>query len=133
MSGLVGQQVEKLVEALRCRVVGAGRSHHIEPLEAQALLERPQGIDLAGNADDGEALEAPRPRWLQESKERRISHPHAPALRHALGLGDEDGNRPPFVLGVGRHRQHSLDRACFEKALGDAGRDPGPLCARAGL
>ena len=53
--GAVRQQRQEFVEALRRRVVGAGRADHVQALETEFGLERAQRVHLAGNADDREA------------------------------------------------------------------------------
>ena len=53
------QQRQELVEALGGGVVGARRADHVDALEAKFQLERTQGVDLAGNADDRDATQCP--------------------------------------------------------------------------
>ena len=130
-AGLVGQQGEELVEVLRRRVVGAGRADHKDAVKAEPLLQRAQGVDLARDADHRDAAVAGRARRLQQGEQRRVAHPHAPALCHARGLRHQHRDRTPGVVRVRRHREHGIDGTGFQQALGDAGGDAGPL--RAGL
>jgi hypothetical protein len=124
-SGLKKRQ--ELVEPLGRGVVRAGRADDVEGVEAELVLQRAERIDLARDADDGEPLEALGSGRLEQGEQRRIAHPHATALRHAFGPGDDDRDRAPAVVGVGGHRENGVDHAGFEQALADPGRDAGPL------
>ena len=70
-------------------VVRARRADDVQPLKPQFLFQRAQRIDLAGDADDGEAAVAAGERRFQQGEQRRVAHAHAAALRHAGGLGDQ--------------------------------------------
>ena len=111
----------------------AGYDSRIRPWTGSrsgAGRERPPRIDLAWDADHGDPREAVCPRWLEKGKQRRIAHPHAPALRHPLGPRNHHRNRTPTVIGIRRHRPHGLNRACCQKPLSDPGRNAGPLRPR---
>ena len=111
------------------RVVGTGRPHDVNSLEAQFGFERAQGIDLTGNTDDRDLAMARRPRGLQQGEQRRVAHAHAAALRHIRRARHQNGHGPPAVVGVRRHGEHGVDGAGFQQSLGDAGRDARPLRA----
>ena len=83
--GIVGQQIQKGMEVRGGGVVGAGRTHDVDLFKSEFCFQRAQCVDLTGNSDYGEALETARPRRLQQRQQRCISHPHAAALRHAIG------------------------------------------------
>ena len=128
--GIIRKQIEKFVEALRRRVVGAGRTYHVDPLEAQLPLKRPKRIDLAGDADHGDPAVAFFPGGLQKRQKRSVAHAHAPALRHCPGGGHNHRHRPPLVVRIGRHGEDRIDGPDFEKAFGDPRGYARPLRAR---
>ena len=121
------EQRQELVEPLGGRVVRAGRADDIEPLQAELFLERPERIDLAGNPDHREPLEAGSTGGLEQGQQRRIAHPHAAALRHAGRVGDDHRDRSPAIVWVRRHGEHRVDRLGREQALAEPRCDPGPL------
>ena len=113
------------------RVVAARRADHIDALEAELGLQPAQRVDLAGDADDADALEASGAGRFQQRQQRRIAHPHAAHLGHGFGLRHQHRARLPLVLRVGRHGEDCLDRARLQQPLAQSAGDAGPLRALA--
>jgi hypothetical protein len=123
------QQAEEGVEVLGRGVVRAGRADHVEALETQLGLELAQRINLARDADHGQALEALRARRLEQREQRRVAHLHPAHLRHVGRARHQRRPRTPPIGRITAHRQHRIDRTRLEQTLADACGDAGPLCA----
>ena len=127
--GLIAQQGEKFMEIFGRGIVRTGCADDVQPFEAQLGLQRAQRMDLAGDADDGDAFVPGSAGGFEQGEQRRIAHAHAAHLRHAFGAGDDDRHGLPLIRRVGRHGQHGIDSAGFKQFLADAAGDPGPLRA----
>ena len=123
---------KELVEVLGRRVVRARRADDVEFLQAEFRLQRPQCVDLARDADDGDARVPRIDGGLEQLQQGRITHAHAAAGGHVLRLGDKNGLGPPAVVGVGGHAEHGADQTGLQQSFPEPCRDTCPLRAFAG-
>ena len=125
--GLWVEQSQKGMEAFGRGIVRTWRADDIDPAKAKRRLDRAQRIDLARDADDGDALMPRYRRRFEGGQSRRIAHAHTPALRQRCGVGDDHGFRPPAVMRISAHGEHGIDLAPAQEIGGKCRGDPAPL------
>ena len=129
---LAGSAASRLRKSWNLAVVvlsEQGRADDVEFFESEFFFQRPQGVNLAGNADDGELAVAGGAGGFQQGEQRGVAHAHTPACGHAGRVGDQHGHWRPLVVRRGGHGQHRVHGAGLQQNFAHAGCDACPLRA----
>ena len=120
---------QKGLQTCSAHVVYAGQPEHVELIEGQAGLHRPQRLNLTAHADGQQPADAAAGQLLQHLQIGRQGGLVHPRRQHLLGGAGQQGHRRKSIVGALAHAEHRIHQAPLQGEHADAAHDAGPLGA----